>query len=473
MRLYFTVKYSTCIFKITYYYFYEAISMSKLSFAYDQNTLQQKANYILKLAKDSGASDAHLEINEAIVTGVEVLKGKIDNFESSYDSALTLTLYVGKQKGSVAISSLNDEQIIQAIAKAMDICKYTKADPFSGLAEKEFLAVKDTRELSLYNPRDITSQEIVDYTLNLEAQLNKQNISDTINSDGASFSYANYNFVVANSNGFNLGYQTTRYAASISLISAIDGNMQQDYWYSSARAFEDILPQDVLVTTALKRLTRRLNSASITPGAHRVIFEASIASSLIGNFIAAISGNNLYRRLSFLNDSLNKLVFPEWLNIIEDPFIVKALASCYFDHEGVRVCKRNLVEDGKVMGYLLNSYTSRKLNMPTTGNSGGHHNILVSHNIQGELEDLCKILTNGLVIIETIGHGVNMVTGDYSVGASALVVENGVVQGFVNGLTISGNLAEIYKNIEYISNDKVQGSISCGSMLVKEINVAL
>lgn len=447
--------------------------MSKLSFAYNQLALQQKANEVLDLAKHSGATDAYLEINEAIVSAIDVLKGNIDNFESSYDSSLSLTLYVGKQKGSVAISSLDNDKIIQAIAKAIDICKYTKADPFSGIADKEFLATKLEHELDLYHPIDLSNEQIISYATDLEDTFKQQNNSkEIVSSDGAAFSYAQYNFIVANTNGFNLGYQTTRYSSSLSLIANTPNNMQQDYWFSSARNLNDLLNKQQLVSTAINRINRRLQTTSVTAGGYSVIFEATIANSLISNFLAGISGNNLYRGLSFLKDSLSKSVFPNWLNITEDPFIVRGLASCYFDNEGVRVASRKIVENGIVRGYLLNSYTSRKLGLNTTGNAGGYHNIIVSSNMDGGFKELCHKLVDGLVIIETIGSGVNMVTGDYSVGASALVVKNGDIQGFVNGLTISGNLRDIFQNITYIANDTIQGSISCGSILVNHINVA-
>lgn len=272
----------------------------------------------------------------------------------------------------------------------------------------------------------------------------------------------------------NQGYRTTRFGTSVSLIGETKaGEMQTDYWSSSHRDFNLLLPDEELANIAVGRTLRRLNSGKkIKSGLYPVVFEASIAKSLIGNFLGAINGNNLYRKLSFLNNSLETKIFPNWINIIEDPFIYKGLSSCYFDNEGVKVKTRTLVESGVVKSYQLNCYSARKLQLETTGNSGGNHNIVVPANFNGDSYALAQNIKNGFIIIETIGHGLNMVTGDYSVGASGLWVENGEVQYFIDNLTIAGNLKDIYQKIQYIANDHNNGSIQCGSMLIDNIQVS-
>lgn len=446
--------------------------MSQLEFSHTQDNLKKFATEILNRATDLGATSAGVEINESIETGVEVLNGGIESVETSYDSSITLSVYVGQNRGNIGISQVPPADLDTIINQALDIAKYTQADPHNGIANKEDLCTSFSENLQLYNEADINNPQIIQQALELE------NIGLNIDkhitaSNGSSISLGKYNFVIANTNGLNLGYITTRYSKSLSLIGNTKHGMQTDYWYSNARDYADLDSNFDLASNTVFRVQRRLNSGRIKGGNYTVIFESVIAKSLIGNFLSAISGSNLYRRLSFLNDCLNTKVFPGWLSITEDPFIVKGSSSCYFDNEGVTVHRRNLVTNGIVNGYILSSYTARKLSMKTTGNSGGNHNIQVGSNFNGGIDAMSTKLDRGLIVIETIGHGVNIVTGDYSVGASGLWVENGEIQFFVEGLTIAGNLKDIYKNIAYIGNDHVKGSIQCGSILVENIDVSV
>lgn len=446
--------------------------MSNLDFEYKQEQLSTIAATMLERAIQLGATSAQVEINECIATSVDVLNSEIENFETSYDRTTGISVFVGNKRGNVGITSIDLNNIDKIINQAIDIAKYTQEDNANGIAEKEYICTAITQDLQLYNPQTIDSQYLINKAKNIE-QLGLK-IDDRItSSDGASINLAKYNFIIANTNGLNLGYKTTMYSDSLSLIGDTGKSMQTDYWYSSARDFNELLNDSALAQTAGRRVLRRLNKGQIKSGVFSVIFESPIAKSIIGNFLGAISGNSLFRRLSFLNDSLNTDVFPSWLSIEEDPFIRKGLASCYFDNEGVRVTRKKIVENGTVVSYILSCYTARKLGMQPTGNAGGSHNVLVSHNTTDSLEQLIKKMGTGLVVIETIGHGLNMVTGDYSVGASGLWVKNGAVQFFVDNVTISGNMKEIFKNIAYISNDYEQSSMRCGSMLVEGINVSI
>lgn len=446
--------------------------MSQLEFTHSQDSLKNLATQILNRAVDLGATSAQIEINESIETSVDVLNSNIESVETSYDSNIGLTVFVGHNRGNVGISQVPPQNIDMIIKQALDIAKYTQADLHNGIANKEDICTNFTDNLQLYNPIIISNQEIIQQALELE-KFGLTNDKTVNASDGASISLGKYNFVIANTNGLNLGYATTRYSKSISLIGNTPDGMQTDYWYSNARDYRDLDNNLTLANMAIARVKRRLHKGKIKSGNYPVIFESTIAKSLIGNFLGAISGGNLYRKLSFLNDSLNTHVFPEWITISEDPFVIKGPSSCYFDNEGVNVSRRDLVKNGIVSGYLLSSYSARKLNMKTTGNSGGNHNISVSSNFSGGIEELAKSMQSGLLIIETIGHGVNMVTGDYSVGASAIWIENGELKFFVDGLTIAGNLKNIYKSIRYISNDYVNSSILCGSIMVDGIDVSV
>lgn len=445
--------------------------MSQLEFSHSQQYLKQVADDVLAKAIKLGADSAQLEINESIETGVEVLNNEIDNFETSYDSELLLSVFIGHHKGNISISQVPPVDLDRVIKQALDIARYTQADPYNGLADREMLCKSFTDNLQLYNPININNKDLILQTKDLEnIALSDKCISA---SDGASISLGKYNFVIANTHGLNLGYQTTRYSSSIALIGKTKTNdMHSDYWYSNSRDFNDLSSNELIAQTAIDRVKRRLRSGEIEGGSYSVIFENSIAKSLIGNFFGAINGGNIYRKLTFLGESLGVKVFPEWVNISENPFVIKGNSSCYFDSEGVNVGKRDIVKDGVVNGYILSSYTARQLKLKTTGNAGGTHNVYVKPNISGGMKTLIKTLNRGLIIIETIGHGVNMVTGDYSVGASALWVEHGETQFFVNNLTISGNLKDIYNNIKYIGDDHIPGSMQCGSVLVENVLVS-
>lgn len=444
--------------------------MSQLNFEYTNEALNTIAKNVLDKALNLGATSAQVEISENIASGVDILNGNIENFETSYGSSLSLQVYNGYNRGAVSVSKINPQNIDEIIIRALDIAKHTKPDPFNGIPEAEFLCQSITGNLELFNPKVLSHHDLINNAKEIE---HFGTTLSNITSDGASIGYSLYNFVLANTNGFNHGYQMTRYNKSLALIGYTPNGMQTDSWYESSLDYTNLMNNQSLAQKAIERTMRRLNKGNIKSESYSVIFESGIAKSFVGNFLSAISGNSLFRHLTFLDNSLGTEVFPKWLNMYEDPFIKKGSRSCYFDNEGVMVSPRELVKSGSVNGYLLNCYSARKLGMTTTGNAGGSHNITVSSNFSGNIYEFAKILGTGLIIIETIGHGLNMVTGDFSVGASGLWVENGEIQFFVDNLTMSGNLKQIYKNIRYISNDfSPNSSILCGSMLVDEVNIA-
>jgi PmbA protein len=440
--------------------------MSQLKFLYTQSELSQFANDIITRSVKLGASAAQVELSESISTDIEVLEEKIENFETSHESQMLLTVYIGQQKGHIGISNIDIKNLDSTITQALEIAKYTQPDPANGILEEKYLAQKDFPQLNLFSPHAEDNSSLIATAIEIE-QRALQSDNQISASDGASVSLTTYNFVTANSNQFNLGYQTSRYSNSVSLIGNTKDGMQTDYWYSSARNYANLLLPKELAKEASSRLLRRLNKGSFKESSCKVIFETNVAKSIIGALIGALSGNSQYRKLSFLNDSLGNKILPKWLDIIENPYISEGLSSCYFDNEGGRVYQRKLIDNGVVAGYLLSAYTSRKLGMAPTGNAGGAHNLEVSSNFAGNLADLAKEMYSGLIIIETIGHGLNSVTGDYSVGASALVVINGEISHFTDNLTISGNMRDIYSNIIHIANDSSPGSLICGSMLIE------
>ena len=447
-------------------------SMAQMTFELSIKQLQTNAQFILDRASALGATAAQVSISESIETDIDVLNNSIENFENSYDTSLEISIYLGYNKVHIGTSQINLDNLDPLLTRAIQSAKFVEADPHNGIAEPELLCRSYTDNLCLYNPTDISNADLVAKVKNIES-LALQADTRISSSNGAALSLGKYNFVLANTNGFNLGYQTTRFDTSISLIGNNKTGMQTDYWYDSSRDFNDLIADEELATMAAYRTTRRLNMGKIKAGSYPVIFEYPIAKALIGNFLGAINGNNLYRKLSFLNDSINTQIFPSWVNIDEDPFILKGLASCYFDNEGVRVGKHPLVDNGIVRNYQLNCYTARKLQMQSTGNSGGNHNILVNSNFNGDIHALAKIMSKGLIVTETIGHGLNMVTGDYSFGASGLWVEGGEIKFFVDNITLAGNLKQTFQNILQIANDCKRGGIICGSMLIDNVTISV
>lgn len=441
--------------------------MSQINFLYNQTDLQTIADEIITQTLQSGATAAQVELSESISTDIEILNQQTENFETSHENQLLLTVFKGTRKGHVGISNIQPHNLAAIIKNALDIATYTEEDAANGLLETQYLMKQMPEDLGLYNLHDDSNLNLIAQVKDLE-QL-ARNLSPLITaSDGSSLSLTRYNFVTANSNGFNYGYQTSRYSKYVSLIGETANGMQTDYWYSANRDFLQLDANRQVAQIAASRVIRRLNRGSFVSSSPAVIFESSLAKSIVGSLIGALSGGSLYRRLSFLNDSLDTQILPQWFNLREDPFIVGGLSSCYFDNEGAQVFARDIIKDGVVKGYLLSSYTARKMKMVPTGNSGGSHNLMVCSNVAGNLVDLAKKMINGIIIIETIGHGLNMVTGDYSVGASGLVVKNGEIGHFVDNLTISGNMREIYRNILAVNDNSDPGSIYCGDMLIAE-----
>lgn len=446
--------------------------MNKLDFKYSDAELKELSQVIIDKSLLKGANEVQITITENIDSQVDVLNKRIENIQSSYTSNLILIIYKELCKGTIAISntSLNDVDVF--IDKALDIAKYTQKDDANGIPDKSNLCNSFNENLHLYNSIDFTNNQLIEDALQLESLTLKQSNKIT-QSEGASINYSRNNFIIANSNSLSLGYKTSSFSKSISAIGLnSDNKMQTDYWYSAARDFSKLSSNEEIAKICANRLLRRLNVGKIKSQQYTVIFEENIAKSIISSLLLGLNGNSLYRNLSFLNNTLDKMVMPNWLSIIEDPFVPFGLSSCYFDAEGVNVNKRKIVESGIVKSYILNNYTAKKLNMQTTGNCGGNHNIFVTSNINGGISDLIQIIDRGLIIIETIGHGVNTVTGDYSVGASALYFEDKEIKFFVDNLTISGNLKDMFNNISHIATDSRNSSINCGSMVINNINVA-
>ena len=445
--------------------------MSEPRFSYSLAQLQEMSADVLRLAKQAGATAAEAEISLGIGQNVSVRMNETETIEYNRDKGISVSVYFGQQKGHASTSDLSAEAIQDTVAAACNIARYTAKDEFCGLADASLMA-KDVPDLDLYHPWDLPVDQAIEIAKKCGSAARHVDARIS-NSEGAAVSTYEGMFAYANTHGFNNGYATSRHSLSCSVI-ADDGNdnMQRDYWYSTARSAQDLESADFVGRLAGERTVRRLGSKRIKTAQVPVLFEASLASGLISHLVSAISGGSLYRKSSFLLDSIGKQIMSPHITIQEDPFLLRGLASSPFDNEGVVTKPRVLVKDGVLQGYMLSSYSARKLGMASTGNAGGNHNLIVSH---GDLDfnGLLKTMGTGLLVTELLGHGINMVTGDYSRGAAGFWVENGVIVHPVEEITVAGNLQAMFQQIVAIGNDVlVQGSKQVGSILIENMTVA-
>lgn len=439
--------------------------------SYQAEHLQEMAEQVLQQALTQGATQAAVAIDAGQGMELSVRMQKTDAVEYHQDQGLSLTVYCGQRKGTVSITDFQEDAILRAISAACDIATYTEEDDCAGLPDVDNLATS-WPELDLNHPWDLSVEEGLALAKNCE-QIGLDADPAIRNSDGASVSTYQGLRVFANSHGFNQAFASARHSLSLGLIAEKNGQMERDYEYCSARAHEDLWSIDSIARSAAKKTLERLNPKPVGTQKVPVIFLAPVATSLINHFVGAVSGGNLYRQTTFLLDAKGQQIFPEWFSIHENPFIPRGMASCPYDAEGVAVSARELVAQGVVQGYLLSSYTARKLGLTTTGNAGGAHNLRVSHNQSGGLAALVKQLDKGLIVTDLMGQGINMITGDYSRGATGLWVEGGQIQHAVSEVTIASTLQQMYQNIQSIGDDiETRGHIQVGSVLIGEMTVA-
>ena len=437
----------------------------------DLDTLKQISQDVLKLAKQAGATSAECDVSFGTGQNVSVRLGETENIEYNRDKGVAVTVYFGWQKGNASSSDLSLNALKDTVQAACDIAKFTAKDAFCGLADANLMA-KKLPDLDLYHPWNLSVDEALEIAKRCEAaalQVDKKRIT---NSEGASVSSNEGVFAYANSHGFVGGYPSSRHSVSCSVIAEQGDAMQRDYWYSSARDANELESAEFVGKLAGERTVRRLGTKPIKTGQYPVLFEANLASGIISSLVGAISGGNLYRKSSFLLDSLGTQIGENLLNIEELPHIKKGIASSAFDDEGVATKPRKLVENGVLNGYVLGSYSARKLGLQTTGNAGGSHNLVVQSTGQS-LAELLKMMGTGLLVTEVLGHGMNMVTGDYSRGAAGFWVENGIIAYPVEEITIASNMKDMLKQIVGVGDDAIKHSAKqTGSILIERMTVA-
>ncbi|ROH85432.1 metalloprotease PmbA [Pseudomethylobacillus aquaticus] len=425
---------------------------------------------VLAMTRAAGASAAEAEVSLGTGQNVSVRMGATETIEYNRDKGVSITVYFGQKRGHASSSDLSSQALQDTVNAACNIARYTASDDYCGLADPALMA-SDIPSLDLHHPWTLTVDEALELAQRTEAAALAVDTRIN-NSEGATVSTYEGMFVYANTHGFCAGYPSSRHSLSCSVIAEHEDSMQRDYWYSTARCAQDLQAAYHVGRVAGERTVRRLNPRRVKTAQVPVLFEAPLASGLISSLISAVSGGNLYRQSSFLLDSLGKTVASPLLTITEQPHLPRGLASAPFDNEGVATTARTLLDGGVLQGYVLSSYSARKLGMQTTGNAGGNHNLIVSH---GDLDmtGLLAAMGTGLLVTELLGHGLNMVTGDYSRGAAGFWVENGVIAYPVEEITIAGNMRDMLLQIVAIGNDVLtQGSKQVGSILIERMTVA-
>jgi PmbA protein len=443
-------------------------------FEHDAARLHEIAAECLALARGMGASDAAAEISESSGLSVNVRRGSVETIEQTRDKGVGVTVHLGRRRGHASTSDFSAPALAQTVAAAYEIARHTGEDDCAGLPDPDTLA-SDIPQLDLFHPWNISVEEAVAMACRMEAAAFDTS-AQVDNSEGAWVSVSHGQFVLANSLGFAAGYPYSRHSIGCAPIARLGDAMQRDDWYSA-----DIVPQRLadpvkIGRYAAQRALARLGARKIRTCKVPVLFEAPLASGLIGHFVQAVSGGSLYRRTSFLLDSLGKDVFAPHIDIVEDAHQPAEPGSAPFDSEGVATGRRTVVSGGRLHGYFLSTYSARKLGMTTTGNAGGAHHLALTSRLTRQLDDLPAMLDRlgtGLLVTDLMGHGINGVTGDYSRGASGFWVEKGVIVHPVEEVTIAGNLADMFRGIVAVGSDVInRGGRRTGSILIDRMTVA-
>jgi len=432
--------------------------------------LEQLVSDLLMEAKKQGASAAEAGVSSDSGLSLTVRMGDVETIEHTRDNGLGITVYFGQRKGSASTSDLSPQAVRDTVKAACNIAKYTTEDDCAGLADAELMA-KDAPDFDLYHPWDIDVDAAIDMGKRCEDAARGLD-SRIVNSEGASLNSHAGLHIYGNSHGFVGGYPTSRHSLSCAVISQEAEAMQRDYWYTVGRAAADLEAAEAVGKKAAQRALNRLGAQKISTREAPVIFQSDVATSLLRSFTGAIRGSALYRKSSFLLDHLDQKVFPDFVHIHENPHLLRGLGSAAFDGEGVATKPKDFINAGILKSYILGSYSARKLGTQTTGNAGGVRNLAID---PGELnlDGLLKQMDTGLLVTEMMGHGVNIVTGDYSRGASGFWVEQGKIQYPVEEITIAGNLKQMFQQLLAVGADEERrGNIRTGSWLIENMTIA-
>ncbi len=433
--------------------------------------MAEVARRALDVARARGASDAEVEVSAAVGQGVTVRRGEVETVEYNRDKGLGITVYFGRRRGNASTSDLSPEAVERTVEAACAIARHTAEDEAAGLPEDAELFHGKLPDLDLFHPWSLDVEQAIELARRTESAALAVDKRIT-NSEGATVSSYDTDFILANSRGFLAGFPNSKASISCSVVAEDKGGMQRDYWFTTHRDPCQLDDAETVGRIAGERTVRRLGGRRLPTSEAPVLFEAGVASSLIGHFVSAASGSSLYRHSSFLLDRLGTPLFAPHVNLYEDPHLPGAMASGYFDAEGVATHARHVVEGGVLKGWFLSTYSARKLGLRTTGNAGGNHNLVLEPGAL-DFDGLVKRMDRGFIVTELMGQGVNPVTGDYSRGAAGFWVEGGEIRFPVEEVTIAGNLVDMFGGIVAVGNDVLRrGSKHTGSILVGRMTIA-
>lgn len=437
--------------------------------AEQRKELEKVVLQALELA-NSRANDAEVRITKFTGISVRTRFCKVEKLEFNSDGALGITVYHDHRKGSASSTDLHREAIVRTVNAALEIARHTSPDPDVGVAEKDLLEF-NAPDLDLFHPIELDTKRAIELAACAE-QASLTMDKRITNTEGSSFN-SHYGITVfGNSQGMLGSYLSTLHELSSTVIAKYNNYMERDYAYTISREISDLKSPEWVGKESAHRALARLGSRKLSTMTAPVLFTADAASGLFGHLVSAISGSSVYRKSTFLFDSLDQQILPDWVTIEEHPHLLKGLASTPFDNEGVRTQRRDIVRDGVLKNWLMTVYSARKLGMKSTGHAGGIHNWRIAGQ-GGDFASMLKKLGTGLVVTELMGHGVSTVTGDYSRGAFGFWVENGNIQYPVSEVTIAGNLKNMFRNIVSIGSDtEIQSNIQCGSVLLSEMKIA-
>ena len=433
----------------------------------DQEFLKSKASYCLDLAKKLGATDASVTVGNSISESVSFRNKVLDESNRSDSLAISIATYIGKKRSSISSSNLLDENLKTLISKCLETTKITPEDEFNSLPDKDLLA-KKIKDLDLYDQSHLENDKKIDYLRELEevASIDKK----IVNTESG-FTENKSNFILANSDGFCNGYKSSSFSASCVTVAKDENSMERDYEFTSKCHLNDIIDPKNLGKIAAEQTIKKLSPKKIGSDKISIIFDKRIAKGLLSSFASAISSSAIARGTSFLKDKIDQQIFSSSINIFDKPDLVKGMGSQCFDSEGVKSEALKLVERGFLKEYLVDTYNGKKLNIKSNGRSGGSTN-LYFENGQISFEELLKIHSRSLYITETIGHGTNLVTGDYSVGANGFLVENGELKYPVSEITIAGNFNDMFKSITLANDLDFKYSVNSPTMMIEGMTVA-
>ncbi|QKL00709.1 metalloprotease PmbA [Pseudomonas sp. NY5710] len=436
----------------------------------DLPALQEQVEAIIAEARRQGASACEVAVSLEQGLSTTVRQREVETVEFNRDQGFGITLYVGQRKGSASTSASGPEAIRETVAAALAIARHTSEDDCSGLADAALMA-REIPDLDLYHDWALEPEKAIEMALACEAAAFDAD-PRILNADGTTLNTHQGCRVYGNSHGFIGAYASTRHSLSCVMIAEGDGQMQRDYWYDVNRQGDLLADPRSIGVRAAQRAASRLGARPVSTCEVPVLFSAELAGGLFGSFLSAISGGNLYRKSSFLEGSIGQRLFPSWLTLDERPHIPRALASAAFDADGLATYAKPFVDKGELVSYLLGTYSGRKLGLPSTANAGGVHNLFVSHGVEDQAA-LIRRMGRGLLVTELMGHGLNMVTGDYSRGAAGFWVENGEIQHAVQEVTIAGNMKDMFQQIVAIGSDlETRSNIHTGSVLIERMTVA-